>query len=563
MQHEPPGGDTLGTPLERIAGALGARLTHSRDDGISDVVIAEPGDALVGMPGVLVLAVGVREDEAPALIAAAGTAGASCVAVRAGADGGLSPAVRDAAEAAGTPVLGVPVGVRWDTVEAEARRELIRGGGGQQGDLYALAQTVATLTHGLVSIEDTAHRVIAYAGPGEEADELRRRSVLGRTCPEPYLAMLRDWGVYQRVRKGEEVVEVAAVPEKDIRRRMVAGINAGARPLGTIWVQEGGRPLAPDAEGALRGAARIAGAQLIDHYYRGDPAARLRSREELAHGLLTGRFNAAALAEHLGIPADSGASVVAFDLRDTAARADGTWRDARLAEAAVLVSVHAAAHRRNALVAQACGQIYAMLPEPTGPAATATASSAAAAVPAADTAATAAEPALVRWAEHLVAALRQHTRSPVQACVAGTAARLEEIPEVKLRGHRGLSILAGHPERTVGAYSGLVSSMLVRETVELMAARGSVRHPGLTALVSHDAEHGTELARSLRLYLDAFGDVGPVAEVLNVHPNTLRYRVRKATTVAGLDLGDPEHRLAAMLQLRLPARAEEAPGPAF
>ncbi|MEU6159008.1 helix-turn-helix domain-containing protein [Streptomyces sp. NPDC047130] len=561
MQHDPPGGDTLGTPLERIAEALGARLTHSHDEGISDVVIAEPGDALVGMPGVLVLAVGAREEEAPALIAAAGTAGASCVAVRAGADGGLPPAVRDAAAAAGTPVLGVPAGVRWDTVEAEARRELIRGGAGQQGDLYALAQTVATLTHGLVSIEDTAHRVIAYAGPGEEADELRRRSVLGRTCPEPYLAMLRDWGVYQRVRKGDEVVEVAAVPEKDIRRRMVAGINAGARPLGTIWVQEGARPLAPDAEGALRGAARIAGAQLIDHYYRGDPAARLRSREELAHGLLTGRFNTAALAEHLGIPADSGASVVAFDLRDTAARADGTWRDARLAEAAVLVSVHAAAHRRNALVAQACGQIYAMLPEPAGPTgATGSASTTAAA---ADTAATAAEPALVRWAEHLVAALRQHTRTPVQACVAGTAARLEEIPEVKLRGHRGLGILAAHPERPVGAYSGLVSSVLVRETVELMAARGGVRHPGLTALVAQDAEHGTELARSLRLYLDAFGDVGPVAEILNVHPNTLRYRVRKAAAVAGLDLDDPEHRLAAMLQLRLPARAEESAGPAF
>ncbi|WP_151769613.1 PucR family transcriptional regulator [Streptomyces abyssomicinicus] len=555
MQHDLPGSGSLGTPLERIAEALGAVLTRAAaadatDDGISDVVIAEPGDTLVGMPGVLVLAVGVRDEEAPELIAAAGAAGAACVAVRVGGDG-VTPAVRDAAAAAGVPVLGLPAGVRWDTVEAEARRELIRGGAGQQGDLYALAQTVATLTHGLVSIEDTAHRVVAYAGPGEEADELRRRSILGRTCPEPYLAMLRDWGVYQRVRKGEEVVEVAAVPEKGIRRRMVAGINAGARPLGTVWVQEGGRPLAPDTEGALRGAARIAGTQLIDHYYRGDSGARLRSREELAHGLLTGRFNATALAEHLGIPAASGASVVAFDLRDATARGDGTWRDARLAEAAVVVSVHAAAHRRDALVAQACGQIYAMLPEPAGTAGPE------------DTAATAAEPALVRWAENLVAALRQHTRTPVQACVAGTAARLDEIPEVKLRGHRGLRILADDPGRPVGAYSGLVSSMLVREAVDLMAAQGGIRHPGLTTLVAHDAEHGTELARSLRLYLDAFGDVGPVAAALNVHPNTLRYRVRKAAAVSGLDLDDPEHRLAAMLQLRLPARDGEAGGRAF
>ncbi|MEV5013978.1 hypothetical protein ACIGW1_16390 [Streptomyces sp. NPDC053780] len=32
------------------------------------------------------------------------------------------------------------------------------------------------------------HRVVAYAGPGDEADELRRLSVLGRSCPEPYPA---------------------------------------------------------------------------------------------------------------------------------------------------------------------------------------------------------------------------------------------------------------------------------------------------------------------------------------------------------------------------------------
>nr|WP_241842554.1 helix-turn-helix domain-containing protein [Streptomyces sp. TSRI0107] len=38
---------------------------------------------------------------------------------------------------------------------------------------------------------------------------------------------------------------------------------------------------------------------------------------------------------------------------------------------------------------------------------------------------------------------------------------------------------------------------------------------------------------------------------MNVHPDTLRYRVRRAVALAGLDLDHPEHRLAAMLGLRL------------
>ncbi|WP_229859354.1 PucR family transcriptional regulator [Streptomyces poonensis] len=538
-----PGGTTLG----RIAGALGAVLVAEGTGEITDVIIAEPGDSVVGMSGMLVLAVGLRGAAAADLVTAAGAAGAAGVAVRI--DDGVPGEVRAAARAAGVAVLGVPAGLRWDKVEAEARREMIVRGGGadRRGDLYSLAQTVASLTHGLVSVEDTAHRVMAYAGPGEEADELRRRSILGRNCPEPYLALLREWGVYQRVRRGDEVVEVEARPEEGIRRRLVAGINAGTRPLGTIWLQEGDRPLAPGAERALRGAARLAGAQLVDHYYRGDSGARLRSREDLAHGLLTGRFNTAALAGHLGVAPASGASVVAVDLRDDRAWGDGTGRDARLAEAASIVAVHAAAYRRNALVAQACGQIYAMLPEAPGSAGSAAGGDAS-------------ESALVRWATELVTALRQYTRTPVQAVVAGTAARLEDIPAVKLRGHQGLQILAGTPDRAVGTHSGLTSSLLVREVLELLAGHGTVRHPGLTSLVAHDAAHGTEMARSLRLYLDAFGDVGSVAKALNVHPNTLRYRVRKAVALSGIDLDDPEHRLAAMIQLRLVEGAEGTEG---
>ncbi|GHJ93311.1 hypothetical protein SNE510_28300 [Streptomyces sp. NE5-10] len=68
----------------------------------------------------------------------------------------------------------------------------------------------------------------------------------------------------------------------------------------------------------------------------------------------------------------------------------------RLAEAVGIVSVHAAAYRRNALVAVAvaCGQVYAMLPE-SGPAPSETQ-----------------EESLAGWAADLVTALRRHTGTP-------------------------------------------------------------------------------------------------------------------------------------------------------
>ncbi|WP_306318370.1 MULTISPECIES: CdaR family transcriptional regulator [unclassified Streptomyces] len=562
MDDTPPETRTPAPRPHANVAALTRRLTETLepppvhcgpdDATVHDIVIAEPTDPLDDVTGTLVLAIGTREpEEAAAMVTAAAHAGATALALRIDDDAsngdGLPEAVRTAAQTTGIAVLGLPPALRWDRVEAELRAVLAAPAGeftpGRNGDLYSLAQTVATLTHGVVSLEDGAHRVLAYAGPGEEADELRRATILGRSCPEPYLALLRHLGVHQRVRASDEVVTVDERPDMGARRRVVIGINAGRRPLGTIWVQEGARPLAERTPQLLRGAARIAALQLVDHYFQGDAGARLATREDLSHGLLTGRFDSAALAAHLGIDPAAGADVVAVDLRDTAAATDAVRADARRAEAAGIVSVHVAAHRENALVAQACGQIYAILPTPTG--------------------AYEDEGPLVRWAEDLVATLRRLTGTPVQAVLAGRAERLADVPAVKLRGHRALQLLARTPESTVGTHTRLAPALLVRDTLELLDRSPELRFPAVAALVTRDREQGTELARSLLRYLDAFGDVAAVAKRLNVHPNTLRYRVRRAVALTGLDLEDPEHRLAATLQLRLDLAATDTPDTAF
>ncbi|MYW69719.1 PucR family transcriptional regulator [Streptomyces sp. SID8379] len=528
--------------VRHLAEALGAGAAWAgrADTPVGDVVVAGPDEPLDDVAGTLVLAVGVRADEAPGFVAAAAAAGASAVAFKV-ADGQLRLAIRESADRSGIGVLGVPAGLRWDRVEAELRSVLTYGGRrGPDGghDLFSLAQTVATLTHGVVSVEDGAHRVVAYAGPGEEADELRRRSVLGRDCPAAYLELLREQGVYRRVREGDEVIAVAAQPALGARARLVIGVNAGRRPLGTIWVQEGAGPLAANADEVLRGAARLAAFQLVDHYFRGDARARLGSREELSHGLLTGRFDAGALAAHLGVDPAASADVVAVDLR-----LPPEGNDAQRAEAAGVVSVHAAAHREHALVAQACGQIYTILPCPS-------------ASPVDDA-------PLERWAADLVVTLRRLTGTAVQAVVAGRAGRLADVPAVKMRGYHGLQLMTRTPDDPVGTHTRLTPALLVRDTLDLLRGAPQVRWPAIDALVAHDRAHGGDTARSLLRYLDAFGDVASVAKELNVHPNTLRYRIRRAVALTGLDLDDAEHRLAAVLHLRLALDTSAAPDTPF
>ncbi|HYK26543.1 MAG TPA: helix-turn-helix domain-containing protein [Streptosporangiaceae bacterium] len=62
----------------------------------------------------------------------------------------------------------------------------------------------------------------------------------------------------------------------------------------------------------------------------------------------------------------------------------------------------------------------------------------------------------------------------------------------------------------------------------------------------------------MRAWLDAFGDVAAAAAAMFVHPNTFRYRLRRAAEVGAIDLTDPEARFAAMLQLRVVSPASRS-----
>ena len=53
-------------------------------------------------------------------------------------------------------------------------------------------------------------------------------------------------------------------------------------------------------------------------------------------------------------------------------------------------------------------------------------------------------------------------------------------------------------------------------------------------LVSYDRKHGTQLVRTLRGFSAAGGDLRAAARELRIHPNTLRYRLKRIAEIAGL-----------------------------
>lgn len=131
-------------------------------------------------------------------------------------------------------------------------------------DLFGLAQSIADRARGMVSIEDAQSHVLAYSASSEEADELRRLSILGRAGPPEHLAWIGQWGIFDALRSRDDPVRVAERPELGLRPRIAIGIHlpsANRRTptfAGSIWLQQGSAPFADDAEEVLRGGAVLA-----------------------------------------------------------------------------------------------------------------------------------------------------------------------------------------------------------------------------------------------------------------------------------------------------------------
>ncbi|WP_204080379.1 PucR family transcriptional regulator [Mycobacterium riyadhense] len=427
---------------------------------------------------------------------------------------------------AGSAVVAVEPQARWERVYQlvnhvlEHHRDRATDDSGT--DLFGLAQSLADRIHGMVSIEDAQSHVLAYSASNDGADELRRLSILGRAGPPEHLKWLDQWGIFDALRAGDEVVRVAERPELGLRPRLAIGIHQPAigarRPpafAGTIWVQQGSQPLADDADEMLRGAAVLAARIMSRLAARPSTHARrvqqLLGLTDTESGPQSG--DVAVVARELGIAADGNAALIGFDTADSRAR---------LAD---VLALSASAFRRDAQVASNGSRIYVLLPH------TATARS------------------VNSWARGTIAALRTELGVDLRAAIAAPVAGLAAVAAARTEVDRVLDSAERHPI-SIGQVTSLAearTTVLLDEIVTLVGADTRLVDPRVRGLRTQDPV----LAETLRAYLDSFGDIGAAAQSLQVHPNTVRYRVRRIEKLLSTSLADPDVRLLFSLGLRV------------
>jgi hypothetical protein len=494
-------------------------------------VIHDPAGAPMLEAGDLVLAVGTPSSTpaAEALVRAAGESGATAVIFRG--DAQPPPALARAAGAAGVAVLGAASEVAWSQLHTLIRTTVAVSGdpsdetdtGGPIGDLFSLANAIATMVGGPTTIEDPHSTVLAYSSLGEAVDQHRRDTILGRRVPEAWRRRLQADGVFRRVWSELGVVRIE-YPDEDppLHPRLVIGVRAGGEILGSIWVAEQDRRLDTRSERALEEAAGIAALHLI-RARSSDDLERER-RSGLLMGVLEGSTGPEALADALEAHGPDFITVIGIRLSCE----ESSEATLRTRKACRLIDQYCESRRLVAAVAVTGPVIYLLTVDGSEKA----------------------RPKIASLARDVIDRCIDTAHARVTAGIGSTYRGLELAGQSRVEADRVTRVL-GSAATDVALVEDVRSRTILEELRTLATQHPSLLEGELRVLADHDRQHRSDYVGTLRAFLDSFGDVATAAAIMGVHPNTFRYRLRRLTEIVGIDLEDPIERLVLHLQLHL------------
>ena len=287
----------------------------------------------------------------------------------------------------------------------------------------------------------------------------------------------------------------------------------GGELLGSMWAVV--RDRVPEARAA---AFADAGSVVALHLLRRRAAvnAQRRHSTEQVRALLEGRGSTRVAAAELGF-ADVPHRVVAIDTVGKGAEDELAAEGLRLA---LWERLTAGVGRRPA-VAELNRLLYAIVPD---------------------------EPGAGGWAALRGALSELDTEQLLVA--AGAPVPIADLSTSRAQAQETLGLLrAGLVAGRVADYEQEWAVLALHRAANAANAAGVTDLGPLSALRAQDEENGTDHLGTLYAWLRHPGDPRAAGKALSIHPNTLRYRIRRIVEITGFDLDDPDLRLALLVQL--------------
>lgn len=435
------------------------------------------------------------------------------------------------------PTLWLDQHIDWVEVIALCRAATLKGTaetaiGVPLGDIFALANSIASMTGGAVSIVDTVGRVLGYSTlPDQEIDELRRRTTL--TLQEDVIpdhdSDFSD--LYSTVGS----VAFPASSSNSYPRVAIAARSRG-EILGTVWVI-----LRPDFNPntvmqILTTMEPIVSQHLLSARYFG--RRNTERTADLVRSVIHDPENAVAASRFLGLSLHGRRIVVRF--RFPTVLTGSAVRD--LHRLHHLIETHAQISFSRAVTAVVDADVISIVEVADG----------------------GTPDQVAQFSRQIVDYERQAGAGPI---IVGIGEIADDLKGLNVSNLQALDVLAAiersdrkldepsansagrNAGSAVGTFAEWRSSIGISYMAEALRNTPVWTKDLAQMVIEYDADNSTAFGETLLGFFRSMENIASTAKLLHTHHNTIRYRLRRAEQLFGLDLHDPSQRLWLWLRL--------------
>ncbi|MEK3807343.1 PucR family transcriptional regulator [Metabacillus sp. SLBN-84] len=390
--------------------------------------------------------------------------------------------------------------------------------------LEDVADRISEVLQCPITIEDVNHRLLAYSTHDDCTDQARISTIIGRRVPEKVINSLWKDGTIPMLLQTDDPIRVKNIDEVGLGNRIAISIWKNEEVLGFIWALEIDKKLTDEELGLLKKAAQVVKGKLLNFHNR--TSKKEERNQEFFWKLLTGHIQQKDEIlngfHEIGVTPPSQHSVVLFRFSEEIK--EPTEKQINyLLQTTQQVHVLLSTLDQNEL-------IVLLSPKSDQPLYD-----------------------IKQFVDWTILQLSE--RFKIDRVKAAIGSIYREIDQIELSYKEALSvqnIKKRFTEETDGLNS--FSELGIYQYLDLLHEKQQKEgfvHYSLRRLKEYDQVHHTDLVETLETYLDKDSNVNEAAKALNVHVNTLGYRMKRISQIAELDLRNPNQKITIYLSLKL------------
>ncbi|WP_042455133.1 PucR family transcriptional regulator [Neobacillus dielmonensis] len=376
-----------------------------------------------------------------------------------------------------------------------------------------------------ITIEDANHRLLAYSTHDERTDPARIATIIGRRVPEKVINQLWKEGTIPALLKTREPIRVQTMNEIGLGNRVAISIWKNEEVLGFIWALEIDKSLSDKELYQLKKAADAVKNKLLQLQTRKNK--KEERSQELFWKLLTGHLTSHdEILDHfrsLKITPSTSFVILVFQFQENINRKEEQYIMYLLKTIQRLKIILYTIDCDQLILLTSADQIKNLTEE------------------------------LDHFSQIFVGKMNERYKiTGITPVYSGIYQDYQKIGKAYNETLTVLSIKSKFPAETKKMFS--FQQLGIYQFFDLLLKsrqNNDYVNESLRKLHDYDHQHNSNLIKTLEVYLDHDSNLNDTAKQLNIHTNTLNYRLKRITEIAQVNLKEPNQKMMLYIDLKL------------